>query len=90
MIAEYRLPLYLIAGLLLGILYFHGLWWNVRLFTRTGQMRNALAVMVGRIVLLGGVLTLAGLRGAWPLLTTALGILLARLIVVQRVRAAML
>ena len=34
--------------------------------------------MVGRFVLLGGVLTLASLEGAMPLLVMALGVLVAR------------
>jgi hypothetical protein len=44
--------------------------------------------MIGRYALLGGLLTLASLEGALPLLMMALGVLIARSVVVRRVREA--
>jgi hypothetical protein len=46
--------------------------------------------MIGRLVLMGGVLTLASLEGALPLLIMALGVLVARFAVMNRVRRAAL
>lgn len=74
------------AGLLLGILYFYGVWWNARLFASGGRMGTSILVMLSRIALLGVVLTLASLKGALPLLVTAVGILLGRFIVMRRLR----
>ena len=48
----------------------------------------AIAATIGRFVLLGGVLALASLQGAAPLLAMALGILIARSAVIGRVREA--
>jgi hypothetical protein len=44
--------------------------------------------MIGRFVLLGGLLTLASLEGALPLLMAALGVLIARSTIMHRVREA--
>jgi hypothetical protein len=41
--------------------------------------------MIGRFVILGVVLTLASLEGALPLLLMALGVLIARSVVVRRI-----
>ncbi|HEV2675360.1 MAG TPA: ATP synthase subunit I [Aliidongia sp.] len=78
------LSAHLIAGILLGLVYFRGLWWNARLFTAGGRTTTAMLLMVGRIALLGGLLTLASLEGAGPLLVMALGVLIARAIVMRR------
>ena len=49
-------------------------------------MATAIAVMIGRFVLLGVLLTLASLEGALPLLVMALGVLIARSVVVRKIR----
>jgi F1F0 ATPase subunit 2 len=77
----------LTAGLCLGLLYFGGLWWNAHLLAEPGRMRVALAVMAGRFAMLGGALALAAWQGAQPLLAMAAGILVARFLVMHRVRA---
>lgn len=82
------LSAHLIAGILLGLAYFGGLWWNARLFTAGGHARTAILLMAGRIALLGGLLTLASLEGAGPLLFTALGVLIARAVFMRRLPAA--
>jgi len=74
------------AGILLGILYFRGLWWSVRRFSHSDRLVATLALMIGRFVLLGGLMTLASLEGALPLLVLALGVLAARSVVMRRVR----
>lgn len=78
----------LALGGAVGALYFRSLWWTTRRFGADGRATVAVALMVGRFVLLGGALFLASLAGAGPLLTMALGILVARSVVVRRVRAA--
>ncbi len=81
-----RLVIHLGAGFVLGILYFRGLWWSVRRFFDGGSLVATIALMIGRFVLLGGLMTLAGLEGAPPLLMLALGVLAARAVVMRRVR----
>ena len=83
------LAAHLAVGIALGGMHFGGLWWNTRLFSEGGRAATAVAVMVGRIVLLGGVLTLVSFEGAAPLLATALGVLLARPLVTRRVRKSL-
>ncbi len=72
-----------LIGAMAGALYFIGLWYNTRLFASGGSTRMAIVVMVSRITLLGGLLTLASLEGAVPLLTMALGVLTARFAAVR-------
>jgi F1F0 ATPase subunit 2 len=74
------------AGVVLGILYFRGLWWSVRRFSDGGNLVATIALMIGRFVLLGGLMTLASLEGALPLLVLTLGVLAARAVVIRRVR----
>lgn len=82
------LALHLAAGLLIGLLYFRSLWWNARLFASGGRVRSTIALGLGRFVLLGGLLTLASLEGAPPLLAMSLGVLIARPIIMRHVREA--
>jgi F1F0 ATPase subunit 2 len=74
------------AGLVLGILYFRSLWWSACRFSGSGSLVLTIALMIGRLVLIGGVLTLASLEGALPLLMMTLGVLIARFAVMRRVR----
>ena len=82
------LSLNLLAGICLGLLYFSGLWWNAQLLAEPGRMRMAIAIMATRFALLSGALALAAVQGARPLLAMAAGILVARVLVMHRVRAA--
>ncbi len=79
---------HLAAGVMLGVLYFRALWWNTRRFALGGRVTTTIALMIGRLGLLGGMLTLASLEGALPLLVMALGILIARSAVLRRGREA--
>jgi len=79
---------HLTAGIVLGFFYFRSLWWNTRRFTGGRRVTTTIALMIGRYALLGGLLTLASLEGALPLLMMALGVLIARSVVVCRVREA--
>jgi F1F0 ATPase subunit 2 len=76
------------AGIVTGMLYFGGLWWNARLFTGGGSTRTMILVMIGRFTLMGGLLTMASLQGAMPLLTMALGVFVARFFVMREARIA--
>ena len=76
------------AGIVLGLFYFRTLWWNVRRLAAGGRTIAAVALMIGRLALLGILLTLASLEGALPLLMMALGVLIARQVVIRRVREA--
>ena len=82
------LAAHLIAGFGLGMVYFNAIWWNARLFAEGGRLRTTIALIVGRLVLLGGLLAMASLEGALPLLTMALGVLIARPIVMRGHRKA--
>ena len=75
-----------VAGLLLGLVYFRGLWWNAQLFSAGGCLGTTIGIMLGRFILLGGLLTLVSFEGALPLLVTALGVLIARSSVIRHVR----
>jgi len=81
------LAAHLTAGVIVGVLYFRSLWWNARRFT-AGDRSTAttIAVLIGRFVALGVVLTLASLEGALPLLLMALGVFIARSIVMRQIR----
>jgi F1F0 ATPase subunit 2 len=71
------------VGVLLGLVHFGALWWNAQLYLHRGALR-ALAIQLVRFaVLLAGLAGLAKL-GALPLLSGALGLLLARALLVRR------
>jgi F1F0 ATPase subunit 2 len=83
-----NLSAHLVVGIGLGVLYFRGLWWNAHLFVEGGRIRTMIILMIGRFALLAGLLTLASLEGALPLLMMALGVLVARHRVMSRIRIA--
>lgn len=76
-----------VIGMVAGGLYFRLLWWNTRLFAQ-GRLAAAIATMIGRFGLLGGGLALVSLHGAAPLLAMALGVLVARSVVMRLMRRA--
>jgi F1F0 ATPase subunit 2 len=82
------LAAHLIAGIALGVVYFGSLWRTVHRFARGGRATTLAALTVGRLALLGGLLALASLEGALPLLTMALGVFVARFAVMRRTRGA--
>ena len=83
-----NLAVHLAAGIALGILYFRSLWWNVSRLTGDGRVVTTIALTAGRFVLLGGLLTLASLEGALPLLALALGLFIGRSVVMRRTTEA--
>jgi F1F0 ATPase subunit 2 len=84
----FGLGAHLAAGITLGVLYFHMLWWNARRFIAGSRAATTIALMIGRFAFLGGLLTLASLQGALPLLMMALGVFMGRYAVMRRVRQA--
>lgn len=78
---------YLVVGLLVGAVYFHGLWWATRRLCGESRIFALIAVVFGRFAVLAGLLTLASFEGALPLLASALGVLAARFVVVRYVRS---
>jgi F1F0 ATPase subunit 2 len=82
------LAAHLAAGIVLGVVYFVGLWWNACRFIEGGRLTTTIVLAIGRFALLGGLLTLASLEGALPLLVVALGVLISRSVVMRRVREA--
>jgi F1F0 ATPase subunit 2 len=81
----FSLAAHLAAGIVIGVLYFRSLWWNTRRSTSGGHVSTTIAVMVGRFAILGVILTLASLEGALPLLLMALGVVIARPVVMRRI-----
>ena len=73
----------LMAGLLVGAFHFSSLWWNTRLFT-TGEAGKAIALQLGRIAVAVAVLTLLARLGLAALLCGALGLLVARPLLLWR------
>jgi hypothetical protein len=74
---------FLLVGFLAGTLYFLLLRWNTVLYAQAGRIWVAVAIHVSRLGTLTGVLTLIALHGALPLLLTALGLLIARPVVMR-------
>lgn len=83
-----NLVCHLAAGFGFGLLYFQGVWWNARMFAAGGQMAMTVALTLVRFALLGGLLTMASLESAPPLLAMTLGVLIARPMVMRRVQGA--
>ncbi len=81
---------HLLAGFALGLLYFRGLWWNAQQLAVGGHLITTTALWFGRFAVLAGLLALTSSEGALPLLATALGVLIARPLVMRRVREATL
>jgi F1F0 ATPase subunit 2 len=73
---------WLLPGLLLGLLHFRGLERNADLYAR-GRTGKGLALQLLRMAVTACALVAAALQGAWPLLATSAGFLLARLLLVR-------
>jgi F1F0 ATPase subunit 2 len=82
------LVVYGMPGIAAGTLYFLSVWWNARLFASRGGAGLTMLLLLGRIAVLGCLLTLAARQGAMPLLAMALGVFVARFGVMRGLRAA--
>lgn len=74
---------FLALGLLAGAVHFSLLRWNTEFYARPGRVGIGAALQVARMAVLAGVLVLAARQGALPLLLVALGVLIARPVVVR-------
>lgn len=80
---------WLFGGALIGAAYFCTLRWNVRLLAFGRSPLLAVAVQLGRFLLLAGSLaTIADRCGAAPLLFAAAGVLAVRTIMTTRLEVA--
>lgn len=77
-----RAVLGLAAGMLLGLVHFGSLWWNARLYA-SGGVASALGLQLLRFALLLVVLGGLAWLGAPALLAGALGLFLARGVMVR-------
>ena len=75
-----------VAGFGLGLVHFASLGRVSALFLAGGSPVRALALQFARLALLAGFLVLAARLGAAPLLAAALGVLIARAVVLRRFR----
>lgn len=71
------------AGVGLGLLHFYGLWWSARLFASGTSATAAIALGFARFILLGSFLAFASREGASSLLAMALGVLVARPLIMR-------
>ena len=69
-----------------GWLFFATLRRTVDLWLRGGSAGTALALHLGRFVVLAALLSAAAMAGVWPLLSATLGLLLARHALLSRAR----
>ncbi len=74
---------FLLVGVTAGTLYFALLWWNTMIYLQAGRIWVAIAMHVLRLGTLAGLLTLVASHGVLPLLLTALGLLIARPVVMR-------
>jgi uncharacterized membrane protein (UPF0136 family) len=74
---------FIALGLLAGTLHFALLRWNTSLYAGPGRIGLGAALQVVRIGVLAGLLVVAARQGALPLLLMALGVLVARPVVMR-------
>jgi hypothetical protein len=79
---------FLAAGLLAGWLYFLLLHWNTSLYLAGDRVAGGIALHVVRLGALAGMLVVTAIHGAAPLLLFALGLLIARPLVMRRIAAS--
>ncbi len=75
----------LAVGGLLGLFHFGALWWNVG-YLANGSVLRALVVQLLRFAVLAGALYGVAQLGALVLLSAAIGILVARSLILRRVK----
>jgi hypothetical protein len=79
-----RVGAWLSSGALIGVFYFLTLRWSVKMLTAHKPLLPAMALQLGRLALLAGLLAIiVNAFGALPLLLTTAGIIAARVAVVQ-------
>lgn len=74
---------YFVAGLIAGAIYFALLRWNVTLYASGNRTRLAVGLQMVRLALLACALAGVAVQGGEPLLVSALGVLLARPLIMR-------
>ena len=74
---------WLAAGIAGGSVHFALLRWNTRLYLAGANVARALGVQAARLAAVAALLVVAALHGAMPLLAAAIGVVLARLLVLR-------
>jgi len=77
------LLLWLLFGIATGIAHFALLRWNANLYVTDGGLLRALAMQSLRMTTTTALLAFAAWHGALPLLAAAIGIMLARVLVLR-------
>ena len=83
-VMAFRLCVSFVAEIAAGLLYFRSIWWSASRLARRGRASVTAVLIVGRFALLGAVLIFASLQGAPPLLAMALGVLVARPLIMRK------
>jgi hypothetical protein len=79
-----RVGAWLSSGALIGMFYFLTLRWSVKMLTGHKRLLSAMALQLGRLALLAGLLAIiVNAFGALPLVLTTVGIFAARVAAVQ-------
>lgn len=80
------LPLFFLGGALLGHVYFRALRETAALIVQGGSPVLAVGLTLGRAALIGAGLWVAAMAGAPALLAAAAGVLVARTLMLRRLR----
>lgn len=83
MTAPFSLLLWLLLGVAGGGAHFALLRWNATLYVAGGSLAQAVATQALRMAATAAMLAFAAWHGALPLLAAAVGVLLARLLVLR-------
>ncbi|CAN5678223.1 hypothetical protein BH11PSE1_BH11PSE1_13110 [soil metagenome] len=81
------LALNLLVGAGLGAIHFGGLRRAAEMITGERSVLRILGLLIGRWVLLGAGLALGAVQGGGPVVVMALGVLVARHVIVRRAKA---
>lgn len=74
---------FIVLGLLAGTLHFSLLRWNTTFYARPGRVALGAALQILRLAVLTVILVLAARQGPLPLLLVALGVVIARPVVMR-------
>ena len=78
----------LLVGVGLGTIHFGGLWRAADLIASERSGLRIISILIGRWLLLGAGLIVAGLQGGGPLIAMALGVFVARYVITRRAKGA--
>ena len=82
------LAVHLAVGVAIGVVHFRSVWSTAQRFSSGGGATTVIVSTMLRLAVVGGLLTVASLQGALPLLVMACGILIGRSAVMRTVGEA--